>query len=157
MQALLPSPSQPDSWWLHPTDSPGILMGPDQSRSFCRATHNAGGGWLSPPWVIFAHWRSQRQHCPGQRGNVVSVWLSLLLSNAVCVCLSGAGGASISPSCPSILSVVSCSCRVVSCSSEKEQCQDNSGPYLGDVTLGYLRVLLFTIRLVRPRGLRERL
>ena len=55
------------------------------------------------------------------------------------------------------LSVVSCSCRVVSCSSEKEQCQDNSGPHLGDVTLGYLRVLLFTIRLVRPRGLRERL
>lgn len=67
------------------------------------------------------------------------------------------GGASASPSCPSILSVVSCSCRVVSCSFEKEQCQDNLGPHLGDVTLGYLQVLLFAIRLVRPRGLRERL
>ena len=67
------------------------------------------------------------------------------------------GGASASPSCPSILSVVSCSCRVVSCSFEKEQCQDNLGPHLGDVTLGYLQVLLFAIRLGRPRGLRERL
>lgn len=31
------------------------------------------------------------------------------------------------------------------------------GPHLGNVTLGYLQVLVFTIRLVRPRGLRERL
>lgn len=76
-KSLPPAPSQLDSWWLSPTDSPEVPMGQNQSRGICKATHNAEGGARHSVCSPFSFFPMQ------------SVLVSLVLGVCVCVLCVG--------------------------------------------------------------------